>query len=59
MKKILALLMMFLIAGNFVFAQTTTTATVQPKLNLQAVVRDANNHLVFDNVINKVVINIT
>ena len=59
MKKILALLMMFLISGNFVFAQTsTTTATVQPKLNFQAVVRDAENHLVFDNEMN-VVINIT
>ena len=58
MKKILALLMMFLISGNFVFAQTGTTATVQPKLNFQAVVRDADNHLVFDNTM-KVVINIT
>ena len=58
MKKILALLMMFLISGNFVFAQTGTTATVQPKLNFQAVVRDAENHLVFDNTM-KVVINIT
>ena len=59
MKKILALLMMFLISGTFVFAQTsTTTATVQPKLNFQAVVRDAENHLVFDNEMN-VVINIT
>ena len=57
MKKILALLMMFLISGNFVFAQTGTTATVQPKLNFQAVVRDANNQLVFDNTM-KVVINI-
>ena len=58
MKKILALLMMFLISGNFVFAQTGTTATVQPKLNFQAVVRDADNHLVFDNTM-KVVINVT
>ena len=58
MKKILALLMMFLISGNFVFAQTGTTATVQPKLNFQAVVREAENHLVFDNEM-KVVINIT
>ena len=50
---------MFLISGNFVFAQTSTaTATVQPKLNFQAVVRDADNHLVFDNEMN-VVINIT
>lgn len=64
MKKILALLMMFLISGNFLFAQVggtegdaTVTASVQPRLNFQAVVRDAENHLVFDNVMD-VVINI-
>ena len=61
MKKILALLMMFLISGNFLFAQdggeATVTASVQPKLNFQAVVRDAQNHLVFDNEMD-VVINI-
>ena len=64
MKKILALLMMFLISGNFLFAQVggtegdaTVTASVQPRLNFQAVVRDAQNHLVFDNEMD-VVINI-
>ncbi len=64
MKKILALLMMFLISGNFLFAQVggtegdaTVTASVQPRLNFQAVVRDAENHLVFDNEMD-VVINI-
>ena len=55
--------MMFLISGNFLFAQTgttgtTTTVSVQPRLNFQAVVRDAENHLVFDNSID-VVITIT
>ena len=68
MKKILALLMMFLIAGNFVFAQVdgttgtegeaTATVSVQPKLNFQAVVRNADNELVFEKEM-KVVINIT
>lgn len=68
MKKILALLMMFLIAGNFVFAQVdgttgtegeaTATVSVQPKLNFQAVVRDADNKLVFEKEMT-VVINIT
>jgi len=68
MKKILALLMMFLIAGNFVFAQVdgttgtegeaTATVSVQPKLNFQAVVRNAVNELVFEKEM-KVVINIT
>ncbi len=60
MKKILALLMMFLVSGNFLFAQVDGTATVsvQPKLNFQAVVRDADNHLVFDKEM-KVVINVT
>ena len=68
MKKILALLMMFLISGNFLFAQVdgttgtagdaTATVSVQPKLNFQAVVRDAQNHLVFDTRMD-VVINIT
>lgn len=58
MKKILALLTMFLIAGNFAFAQVdgttgtegeaTATVSVQPKLNFQAVVRNANNELVYD-----------
>lgn len=61
MKKILALFMMFLISGNFLFAQgggdATVTASVQPKLNFQAVVRDAQNHLVFENEMD-VVINI-
>ena len=47
MKKIFALLMMFLISGNFVFAQGSI-ASVQPKLNFQAVVRDADNHLLFN-----------
>lgn len=68
MKKILALLMMFLISGNFLFAQVestegteggaTATVSVQPKLNFQAVVRDADNHLVFLKEMT-VVINIT
>ena len=68
MKKILALLMMFLISGNFLFAQVegttgtegeaTATVSVQPKLNFQAVVRDAENHLVFEKEMT-VVINIT
>ena len=58
MKKILALLTMFLIAGNFAFAQVdgttgtegeaTATVSVQPKLNFQAVVRNANNELVYE-----------
>ena len=68
MKKILALFMMFLVAGNFVFAQVdgttgtegeaTATVSVQPKLNFQAVVRNADNELVFEKEM-KVVINIT
>ncbi len=68
MKKILALLMMFLIAGNFVFAQVdgttgtegeaTATVSVQPKLNFQAVVRNADNELVYEQPMT-VVINIT
>ena len=68
MKKILALLMMFLISGNFLFAQVegttgtegdaTATVSVQPKLNFQAVVRNADNELVFEKEM-KVVINIT
>lgn len=58
MKKILALLTMFLIAGNFAFAQVdgttgtegeaTATVSVQPKLNFQAVVRNAANELVYE-----------
>lgn len=48
MKKIFSLLMMFLILGNFAFAQSGTIASVQPKLNFQAVVRDANNQLLFN-----------
>lgn len=47
MKKIFSLLMMFLLLGNFAFAQSSI-ATVQPKLNFQAVVRDADNHLLFN-----------
>ena len=56
MKRILTLLMMFLVCGNLLFAQsegttpdegTTATVTVQPKLNFQAVVRDGNNQLVY------------
>ena len=68
MKKILALLTMFLIAGNFAFAQVdgttgtegeaTATVSVQPKLNFQAVVRNADNELVYEQPM-VVVINIT
>lgn len=56
MKRILTLLMMFLVCGNLLFAQsegttpdegTTATVTVQPKLNFQAVVRDGSNQLVY------------
>ena len=60
--------MMFLISGNFLFAQVegttgtegeaTATVSVQPKLNFQAVVRDADNKLVFEKEMT-VVINIT
>ena len=57
MKKIFSFLMMFLILGNFAFAQSGI-ATVQPKLNFQAVVRDANNQLLFNDEMS-VQINIT
>lgn len=69
MKKILALFMMFLVAGNFVFAQVdgttgtegeaTATVSVQPKLNFQAVVRNSENQLVYEQPMTSVVINIT
>lgn len=57
MKKIFSFLMLFLILGNFAFAQSGI-ATVQPKLNFQAVVRDANNQLLFNDEMS-VQINIT
>ena len=57
MKKVFSFLMMFLILGNFAFAQSGI-ATVQPKLNFQAVVRDANNQLLFNDEMS-VQINIT
>jgi hypothetical protein len=63
MKKILALLMMFLISGNLMFAQTdgtttegtTATVSVQPKLNFQAVVRDGDNQLVYSTNVSTVI----
>lgn len=64
MKKILALLMMFLVCGNLLFAQsegttpdegTTAAVTVQPKLNFQAVVRDGNNQLVYSQDVSTVI----
>ena len=64
MKKILTLLMMFLVCGNLLFAQsegttsgegTTAAVTVQPKLNFQAVVRDGNNQLVYSTDVSTVI----